>query len=85
MFNTPHRFSLVRARRRHTGRTARVGKLKLNDQVLFAMGYNGRGVALARLLGHMLADLSAGQGSKLGPLASSLEPIPFHALRVPAK
>jgi hypothetical protein len=33
----------------------------------------------------MLADLSAGQESKLGPLASSLEPIPFHALRVPAK
>jgi glycine/D-amino acid oxidase-like deaminating enzyme len=49
------------------------------------MGYNGRGVALATLLGHVLADLSAGQGSKLGPLASSLEPIPFHALRVPAK
>jgi glycine/D-amino acid oxidase-like deaminating enzyme len=58
---------------------------KLNDQVFFAMGYNGRGVALATLLGHVLADLSAGQGSKLGPLASSLEPIPFHALRVPAK
>jgi len=57
----------------------------LNDQVFFAMGYNGRGVALATLLGHMLADLSAGQESKLGPLASSLEPIPFHALRVPAK
>jgi hypothetical protein len=62
MFNTPHRFSLVRARRRHTGRTARVGKLKLNDQVLFAMGYNGRGVALARLLGHMLAISAPGRG-----------------------
>jgi len=61
----------------------RVGKL--DDQVFFAMGYNGRGVALATLLGHMLADLSAGQGSATGPLTSGLKPIPFHALRVPAK
>jgi gamma-glutamylputrescine oxidase len=61
----------------------RVGRLA--DQIFFAMGYNGRGVALATLLGHMLADLGAGQGSELGPLTGSFEPIPFHAFRVPAK
>lgn len=61
----------------------RVGKL--DDQVFFAMGYNGRGVALATLLGHMLADLSVGQRSELGPITGPMESIPFHALRVPAK
>jgi gamma-glutamylputrescine oxidase len=61
----------------------RVGRLA--DQVFFAMGYNGRGVALATLLGHMLADLGLGQGNELGPLTGALMPIPFHAFRVPAK
>jgi glycine/D-amino acid oxidase-like deaminating enzyme len=61
----------------------RVGKLA--DQVFFAMGYNGRGVALATLLGHMLADFSTGQGGELGPLTGPMESIPFHAFRVPAK
>jgi gamma-glutamylputrescine oxidase len=61
----------------------RVGRLA--DQVLFAMGYNGRGVALATLLGQMLADLSAGQENELGPLTGAFMPIPFHAFRVPAK
>jgi glycine/D-amino acid oxidase-like deaminating enzyme len=61
----------------------RVGQLA--DQVFYAMGYNGRGVALATLLGHMLADLGAGQGSELGPLTGPFPPIPFHAFRLPAK
>jgi gamma-glutamylputrescine oxidase len=57
----------------------------LADQVFFAMGYNGRGVALATLLGHMLADLGLGQQNEPGPLTAALTPIPFHAFRVPAK
>lgn len=61
----------------------RVGQFA--DNVFYAMGYNGRGVALATLLGHMLADLSVGQGAELGPLTAPLKSIPFHALRVPAK
>ncbi|MCP4620286.1 MAG: FAD-binding oxidoreductase [Bradyrhizobium sp.] len=61
----------------------RVGQFA--DNVFYAMGYNGRGVALATLLGHMLADLSVGQGTQLGPLTAPLNSIPFHAFRVPAK
>ena len=61
----------------------RVGRLA--DQVFFAMGYNGRGVALAILLGHMLAELGLGQEIELGPLTGELVSIPFHAFRVPAK
>jgi gamma-glutamylputrescine oxidase len=57
----------------------------LAHQVFFAMGYNGRGVALAILLGHMLADLGLGQDTELGPLTSPLASIPFHAFRIPAK
>jgi hypothetical protein len=40
---------------------------------------------VATLLGHKLADLSVGEGMELGPLTSSLNAIPFHSLRVPAK
>lgn len=58
---------------------------RLADNVFYALGYNGRGVALATLLGHKLADLSVGEGMELGPLTSSLNAIPFHSLRVPAK
>jgi gamma-glutamylputrescine oxidase len=61
----------------------RVGTLA--EHVFFAMGYNGRGVALATLLGQMLADLGLGQDAELGPLTSPLASIPFHAFRIPAK
>lgn len=61
----------------------RVGRLA--DNVFYAMGYNGRGVALATLFGYMVADLSVGRGSELGPLTDPLTSIPFHAFRVPAK
>jgi gamma-glutamylputrescine oxidase len=51
-----------------------------------AMGYNGRGVALAALLGRHLAHLTTGRRPELGPVSDGrFEPIPFHALRVPAK
>ena len=47
------------------------------------MGYNGRGVALSILLGQMLADLSRGEAVATRPLTDPLQPIPFHAFRLP--
>jgi gamma-glutamylputrescine oxidase len=58
---------------------------RLSDSVCYAMGYNGRGVALATLLGRMIADLSAGDETTLGPITGPFTSIPFHAFRVPAK
>ena len=60
----------------------RVGRLA--DNVAYAMGYNGRGVALSVMLGHVLAG-DPSEGAALGPLAGSLDDIPFHALQLPAK
>ena len=58
----------------------------LNDSVFYAMGYNGRGVALSALLGGMLAQYACGQTPSLGPITqTSFDPIPLHFLRVPAK
>lgn len=58
----------------------------LEPNVHFAMGYNGRGVALAALLGRHLAQRAAGEPFTLGPITDSRFPsIPFHSLRVPAK
>lgn len=62
----------------------RIGSL--GSRVLYALGYNGRGVALANYLGAALARRLAGEDVVAGPIASgSFEPIPFYALRVPAK
>jgi len=61
----------------------RVGTLAHN--VHYAMGYNGRGVALATLLGTKLASLACGENLDLPPLAGELKSIPFHGFRVPAK
>lgn len=63
----------------------RVGRL--GERVSYAMGYNGRGVALSALLGAKLAELATGGEVKgLGPISDgAFAPIPFHALRVPAK
>jgi gamma-glutamylputrescine oxidase len=61
-----------------------IGSLESN--VHFAMGYNGRGVALSALFGRALARLAAGEAPQLGPMSQApFQPIPFHALRVPAK
>jgi len=58
----------------------------VNDRVFYAMGYNGRGVALSALLGRMLANFACGQADTLGPITHGrFAPIPLHALRVPAK
>ncbi len=62
----------------------RIGRLQ--TRVAYAMGYNGRGVALAALLGGKLAALAMQQSVSLGPISEgAFAPIPFHALRVPAK
>jgi gamma-glutamylputrescine oxidase len=58
----------------------------LQPNVHYAMGYNGRGVALAALLGKQLARRCMGAVDSLGPITEARFPaIPFHSLRVPAK
>jgi gamma-glutamylputrescine oxidase len=59
----------------------------LNARVHYGLGYNGRGVLLATLFGRQLASLAMGEGQPaLGPMNEGrFVPIPFHALRVPAK
>jgi len=61
----------------------RVGRLY--DNVLYAMGYNGRGVALSILLGRMLAEDDLSADKVPSPLAAAFDPIRFHALQVPGK
>ena len=56
---------------------------RLSPRVAYAMGYGGRGVALANLLGKYLAQLVQGKTVDAGPMsANPFEPIPFHAFRV---
>jgi gamma-glutamylputrescine oxidase len=58
---------------------------RLDDRTLFAMGYNGAGVAMSSLMGRFLAALLRGERPDLGLLdASRLRTIPFYALREPA-
>ena len=57
---------------------------RLSPRVAYAMGYGGRGVALANLLGKYLAQLVQGKTVDAGPMgANPFDPIPFHAFRVP--
>lgn len=59
---------------------------QLSPEVSYALGYNGRGVALSALMGSRLARLALGDAVDLGPMShGAFEPIPFHALWVPAK
>lgn len=56
----------------------------LDDRIHFAMGYGGRGVVLAPLLGRYLTRLISGQAPDAGPLSSTeFKPVPFHGLRIP--
>jgi glycine/D-amino acid oxidase-like deaminating enzyme len=58
---------------------------RLDDRTLFAMGYNGAGVAMSSLMGRYLAALLRGEKRDLGLLdASRLRTIPLYALREPA-
>lgn len=53
--------------------------------VLAAMGYNGRGVAMASAMGRLLADWATGTPAEALPFpVLPPRPIPFHALRRPA-
>ncbi|MBL8669287.1 MAG: FAD-binding oxidoreductase [Alphaproteobacteria bacterium] len=57
---------------------------RVSDRIAYAMGYGGRGVALANLLGKYLARLVRGETVDAGPMSrGSFSPIPFHGLRVP--
>jgi gamma-glutamylputrescine oxidase len=58
---------------------------RLDDRTLFAMGYNGAGVAMSSLMGRYLAAFVRGETPDLGLLAASrLKSIPFYPLREPA-
>jgi glycine/D-amino acid oxidase-like deaminating enzyme len=57
---------------------------RLSPRIVYAMGYGGRGVALANLLGKYLAQLVQGKTMDAGPMsANAFDPIPFHAFRIP--
>jgi len=57
---------------------------RLSPRVAYAMGYGGRGVALANVLGKYLQQLVQGKTVDAGPMsANAFDPIPFHAFRVP--
>lgn len=58
---------------------------RLDDRTLYAVGYNGAGVAMSSLMGRYLAALVRGETVDLGLLdADRLRTIPFYALREPA-
>ncbi|ACI58216.1 FAD dependent oxidoreductase (plasmid) [Rhizobium leguminosarum bv. trifolii WSM2304] len=58
---------------------------RLDDRVVYAMGYNGTGVALASNMGRYVAAVVAGEKPDLGLLTSeSLKPVPFYPIREPA-
>ncbi len=58
---------------------------RLDDRVVYCMGYNGTGVALASGMGRHVADLVTGRQPDLGLITRHpLHPIPFYALREPA-
>ncbi|MET0677722.1 MAG: FAD-binding oxidoreductase [Bradyrhizobium sp.] len=58
---------------------------RLDDRTLFAMGYNGAGVAMSSLMGRYLAAFVRGETPDVGLLAADrLRSIPFYPLREPA-
>jgi glycine/D-amino acid oxidase-like deaminating enzyme len=58
---------------------------ELAPGVTAALGYNGRGVAMATAVGKLLAERVQGRPLADLPLpASPLKPVPFHGLRQPA-
>ncbi|TCK31445.1 glycine/D-amino acid oxidase-like deaminating enzyme [Ancylobacter aquaticus] len=58
---------------------------RLDDRVVYSIGYNGTGVALASGIGRHVAALVTGGTPDLGLLTRQpLPPIPFYGLREPA-
>lgn len=57
----------------------------LDRNVFAALGYNGRGVAMATVMGRLLAQLAGGTPAEQMPFPiTRLRPIPLHSLRGPA-
>lgn len=53
--------------------------------VLIGLGYNGRGVAMATVMGKLLAERALGAApAEIGWPVTPVEPIPFHRWRLPA-
>jgi gamma-glutamylputrescine oxidase len=58
---------------------------RADERVLFALGYNGAGVAMSTLMGRYLAAFARGETPDVGLLdASRLRRVPFYPLREPA-
>lgn len=56
----------------------------IGDRVFYALGYGGRGVVLANLLGKHLARYAMGERPALGPMSDGrFSRIPFSGLRIP--
>lgn len=59
--------------------------VRAGEGIWGALGYNGRGVAMATVLGKVLADLASGvPEERVDFPVTDLKPIPFHFLRKPA-
>ncbi len=58
---------------------------RIDDRLIYAVGYNGTGVAMSSYIGKHVAEIVAGQPVDLGLLTQMpLKQIPFYGLRVPA-
>ena len=58
---------------------------RLDDQIAFALGYNGAGIAMASLMGRYAADIALGDRPDLALLGPrKLRNVPFHPIREPA-
>ncbi|RKF12676.1 FAD-binding oxidoreductase [Roseovarius spongiae] len=55
---------------------------RLDEDVHYALGYGGRGVALSSIMGRRLAERIAGDRTDMGPMEDAgFGSVPFHALR----
>ncbi|HEY0212006.1 MAG TPA: FAD-binding oxidoreductase [Paenirhodobacter sp.] len=58
---------------------------RLDDRVVFCLGYNGSGVALSSMIGRYAARLVTGQPAEAGLLtATALRHVPLYPIREPA-
>lgn len=58
---------------------------RLDDRVVYAVGYNGTGVAMASNMGRYVATMVSGEKPDLGLLTSEpLKPVPLYPIREPA-
>jgi gamma-glutamylputrescine oxidase len=58
---------------------------RYDERLLFALGYNGAGVAMSTLMGRYVAAFARGEAPDVGLLdAARLKTVPFYPIRVPA-